>query len=276
MGDVAVSTQTSEIALTLPGPRKSRAPRRASRAAVVETPALRDLALFSPVDDATLARLAPEIKVEQYEDGAVIFRQGDPVAAVVVILRGFVKLLRIAASGDETLIGIRSDGATVGEPPTLGNEICRVSAEAIGPTSVLKIPAARFTRLMKESPSLSAAVVEDARDKIALLIGEIESLKAQNADQRLASFILALCPPGLDQCRFRLPYDKRLIAAQLGVKQETLSRAFAKLRDYGVRTETRDVLVESVSRLATQCQHLGRATRDVASGKDAPRRDDAA
>jgi CRP/FNR family transcriptional regulator, dissimilatory nitrate respiration regulator len=274
---VGVSTQTSDIALTLAEPRKARAPRRASRAAIVEAPSLRDLALFSPVDDATLARLTLEAKVEHFDDGAVIFRQGDPVGAVMVILRGFVKVLRIAASGDETLIGIRADGESVGEPPTGAHETYRVSAEAIGPISVLKIPAARFSRLMKESPSLCAAVVQDAKAKIASLVSEIESLKAQNADQRLASFILSLCPPGLEQCRFRLPYDKRLIAAQLGVKQETLSRAFAKLREHGVRTETRDVLVESVSRLAAQCQQLGRAPRLVPVEKGrARRREDAA
>lgn len=261
------------MALTLAERGKPRAPRRPSRAAVVEAPPLRELALFSPVDDATLSRLTLETKVEHFDDGAVIFRQGDPVSAVAIILRGYVKMLRVAASGDETLIGIRSDGETVGEPPTVANETYRVSAEAVGPISVLKIPAARFSRLMKESPALCAAVAQDAKDKIATLIGEIESLKAQNADQRLASFILSLCPPGVEQCRFRLPYDKRLIAAQLGVKQETLSRAFAKLREHGVRTETRDVLVDSVARLAAQCRQFGPAS-GAASGKGGPRRRD--
>jgi CRP-like cAMP-binding protein len=256
-----VSTRTSDNAPTLAEPRKARASRRQTRAAVVEMPSLRDFALFAPVDDATLARLTLEAKIEHFADGAVIFRQGDTVGAVVLILHGFVKIMRTAASGDETLIGIRSDGETVGEPPLLSNETCHVSAEAVGPISVLKIPAARFSRLMTESPSLCAAVARDVKDKNAALVGEIESLKAQNADQRLASFILALCPPGAEQCRFRLPYDKRLIAAQLGVKQETLSRAFAKLREHGVRTETRDILVESVSRLVAQCEHLGRAMR---------------
>ena len=58
--------------------------------------------------------------------------------------------------------------------------------------------------------------------------------------------------------------QQRLIAAQLGVKQETLSRAFAKLREVGVRTETREIFVESVSRLASQCETPGRASRAAA------------
>ncbi len=267
---------SSDIVLNVAAPRKSRSGRRNARAAITEPPSLRDLPLFSSVDDATLARLSIEAKVETYDDGAAIFRQGDPVSAVVVLLHGFVKILRMASCGDETLIGIRADGETVGEPPTEVVETHRISAEAIGPTSVLKIPAARFLRFMKESPPLCAAVVQDSKDKIAALVSEIESLKAQNADQRLAHFILSLCPPGEEQCRFRLPYDKRLIAAQLGVKQETLSRAFAKLREHGVRTETRDVLVESVSRLAEQCEQLGRPARLPSERADAAGHEDAA
>lgn len=271
-----MAAQSSDIALGFVAPRKTRTSRRGSRATVAEPPTLRDLPLFATVDDATLSRLSLEAKVETFEDGAVIFRQGDPVNAVVIILRGFVKVLRIASCGDETLIGIRSDGETVGEPPSGANELYRVSAEAIGPTAVLKLPAARFARFMKESPALSAAVVQDSKDKIAALVSEIESLKAQNADQRLANFILSLCPPGEEQCRFRLPYDKRLIAARLGVKQETLSRAFAKLREHGVRTETRDVLVESVARLADQCEQLGRQSRLPSERPEPASREDAA
>jgi CRP-like cAMP-binding protein len=266
----------ADIALSYAAPRKGRASRRSSRAALVEPPILRDLPLFAAVDDSTLARLTLEAKVETFEDGAVIFRQGDAVSAVVIILRGFVKVMRIASCGDETLIGIRTDGQTVGEPPSGSNETCRVSAESVGPTAVLKLPAARFARLMKESPALCAAVLQDAREQIAALVTEIESLKAQNADQRLANFILSLCPPGVEQCRFRLPYDKRLIAARLGVKQETLSRAFAKLRDHGVRTETRDVLIESVSRLADQCDQLGRQSRLPSERTPTAGREDAA
>ncbi len=271
-----MSTETSDIALGVVAPRKGRVNRGDGRAMASEPPALRGLPLFSNLDDETITRLTLEAKVENYSDSAVIFRQGDPVVAVIVILHGYVKVLRIASCGEETLIGLRSDGETVGEPPIGASETYRVSAEAVGPTSVVKFAAARFTRMMKESPALFSAILQDDKDKIAALTTEIESLKAQNADQRLANFILSLCPPGLEQCRFRLPYDKRLIAQQLGVKQETLSRAFAKLRDHGVRTETRDILVESVSRLAGQCEQLGRGTRLLPEKADHRQRENAA
>ena len=150
---------------------------------------------------------ALDAKVETYADGDVIFRQGDAVAAIMLIVRGFVKLLRTASCGDETLVSIRSDGASVNDAPTVAGEAFHVSAEAVGPTSILKLPAGQFARLMSELPALATAALDDAKRKIAELIGEIESLKAQSADRRLARFILSLCPPNAESCRFRLPYQ---------------------------------------------------------------------
>ncbi len=87
-----------------------------------ELPTLRELRVFEAVDDATLARLAQDAKIETFADGAVIFRQGDNVSAVAILLRGFVKLLRIATCGDETLVCIRSDGETINDPPASAEE----------------------------------------------------------------------------------------------------------------------------------------------------------
>ncbi|MGA8172827.1 MAG: Crp/Fnr family transcriptional regulator [Methylocystis sp.] len=224
-----------------------------------ELPPLRDFPLFASLDEATLNRLALDAKIETYVDGDVIFRQGDAVTAVMLIVHGFVKLLRTASCGDETLIDIRSDHASVYDAPTAAGEIFHVSGEAVGPTAILKLPAGRFVRLLSESPVLAMAAIEDGKRKITELMGEIESLKAQSADRRLARFILSLCPPGEDHYHFRLPYDKRLVAARLGVTQETLSRSFARLRAFGVRTETRDVSVESVTRLCLKFDELGRS-----------------
>jgi CRP-like cAMP-binding protein len=226
-----------------------------------EAPPLRELALFASVDGQTLQRLARDAKVETFDDGEVVFRQGDKALCVAIVLSGYVKLSRTASCGDETLINICSAGESLYEALPLDGESYGVGAEAIGAASVLKLSAVRFRYVLRESSALANAVIEEAARKIGALMGEVEALKGQNAEQRLAQFILSLCPDGEESCSFRLPYDKRLIAARLGVKQETLSRAFAKLREIGVRTETRDVFVESVSRLGAECCGIERHSR---------------
>ena len=233
---------------------------------------LREFPFFMGVDDATLQRLAAEAKVETHAAGAALFRQGERITTMSFVARGFVKLTRTAASGDETLIGMRTDGASLIEAPVRADETHHYSAEAVGPATALKIPAGRFARLMADNPSLALAALVDAKRTVAELTGEIESLKASSAEHRLVRFLISFCPPEDDHCRFRLPYDKRLVAARLGVTQETLSRSFARLRAYGVRTEARGIGIESVARLRAQFEEKAREPRASARlvDSDAP------
>jgi CRP-like cAMP-binding protein len=254
--------------------RKGRADSRASLP--VGPGELRKASLFADVDEETLSRLSADARIESLQSGETLFQQGAGVTDLSFVVSGYVKLMRVARSGAQTLIGIRSAGEMIDEAPTAANEIHTVSAESVGPTKVLTLPATRFAWQLKESPSLCVALMRHSKESVARLVDEIESLKSQNADQRLAHFLLAHCPAGEDRCRFRLPYDKRLIAARLGVKQETLSRAFAKLRAHGVRTETRNVHVESVSHLADQCVCFGARAGLAFKRRNAAKRHDAA
>ncbi len=237
-----------------------------------ESPPLREFPFFVGVDDATLQRLAGEAKVEAHAGGAVLFRQGERITAMGFVVRGFVKLTRTAASGDETLISLRADGASLTEAPVRADETHYYSAEAVGPATALKIPAGRFAKLMADNPSLALAALADAKRTVAELTGEIESLKASSAEHRLVRFLISFCPPEEDHCRFRLPYDKKLVAARLGVTQETLSRSFARLRAYGVRTEARGIGIESVARLRAQFEEKAREPRASARLADSDAR----
>ena len=67
------------------------------------------------------------------------------------------------------------------------------------------------------------------------LVGQIEGLKARSGVQRVAEFLLDLSAGREGEVSVALPYNKALIAGRLGIKPETLSRAFARLRDHGVR-----------------------------------------
>jgi CRP-like cAMP-binding protein len=50
-------------------------------------------------------------------------------------------------------------------------------------------------------------------------------------------------------CAVALPYDKILIAGQLGLTPESLSRAFAKLRTIGIVVDASHVVVKDIAKL---------------------------
>jgi CRP-like cAMP-binding protein len=81
------------------------------------------------------------------------------------------------------------------------------------------------------------------------LVMQIEALKAQTGAQRVAEFLLELAPCDLGACEVVLPYDKFLIAGRLGMKPESLSRAFVKLRDQGVTIRQNNVAIDDVTAL---------------------------
>ncbi|MFV0475395.1 MAG: helix-turn-helix domain-containing protein, partial [Pikeienuella sp.] len=60
---------------------------------------------------------------------------------------------------------------------------------------------------------------------------------------------IELCPEDAESAKVTLPYDKALIAGRLGMKPESLSRAFARLRDSGVRINQTSAAISSVNRL---------------------------
>jgi Crp-like helix-turn-helix domain len=67
--------------------------------------------------------------------------------------------------------------------------------------------------------------------------------------------LLALAPdPNADKAAFRLPFEKGLLAARLGCRQENLSRAFASLRRFGVETRGGNVTLNDVQRLTDYAQ----------------------
>jgi CRP-like cAMP-binding protein len=98
-------------------------------------------------------------------------------------------------------------------------------------------------------PDIALAMIASTSQHLHLLVQQVEQLKAQSGIQRVAEFLAALCPAETGPHTIALPYDKALIAGRLGLKPESLSRAFAKLRSVGVEVRAAHVVVKDISRL---------------------------
>ena len=207
------------------------------------------LPIFAGVPASTRERLRRAVRIDDYRDDQTIFVQGDEVRGALFIMEGFVKLIRVARNGDQTIIQILPAGRAIAEAFALGGGLHTTSAAAVGAVVIARIPAPILKRELQLSPALSLAMFAETRTKIAALMDMIEALKVQSADERVARYILSLCPRGADSCEVEFPHHKRLVAELLGIQQATLSRCLAKLRDQGVATDARAISISSVSRL---------------------------
>lgn len=169
-----------------------------------------------------------------FDRGATIFLQGERAKAIYIVAEGWVKLYRIAPNGAEAVVGVFTKGSSFGEAVAFRSDNYPVAAEAVTDCTLIRIETDAFLRQIRENPEVAISILSATYLHLHSLVAQVEALKAQTGSQRVAEFLLELaaCPAGA--CEVTLPYDKVLIAGRLGMKPESLSRAFARLKDQGV------------------------------------------
>ncbi|HMM64044.1 MAG TPA: cyclic nucleotide-binding domain-containing protein [Mesorhizobium sp.] len=195
--------------------------------------------------DAVLAQSELQVRARR----STLFEQDEPATAFYLVLEGWTKLFRMTVGGDEAVVGVFSRGDCLAEAPCLAGGNYPVSGETVTEARLLAVPARRIIELNRSSPEIGLAMLASASLHLKRLVDQIEELKARTGPQRLADFLVGLAPVAQGPCTIALPYEKLLIAGRLGMKPESLSRAFQRLRAVGVRINQNTVAVGDVARL---------------------------
>lgn len=119
------------------------------RRATVDIGRLRDVPLFEPLDDRTLAGLASRFVTRRYEKDEIVFRQGDEGDQFHIVVRGRIEIRR-----GEQRIAVLQDGDFFGEIALLADVPRTATAEARVPTVVLSLAREHFNTLIAEQPAV--------------------------------------------------------------------------------------------------------------------------
>jgi CRP-like cAMP-binding protein len=201
-----------------------------------------------PLDalDILLAQSELQVRIRR----STLFEQDEPASVFYLVLDGWVKLFRMTAGGDEAIVGVFTCGDTIAEVPCLAGGNYPVSGETVTDTRLLAVSTRGILELTRSNPEIGLAMLASTSSHFRKLVDQIEELKARTGPQRLAAFLVDLAPTARGACTIALPYEKLLIAGRLGMKPESLSRAFQRLRSLGVRIRHSTVAVGDVARLA--------------------------
>jgi CRP/FNR family transcriptional activator FtrB len=215
---------------------------------------LGEVPAFAALPDAVLRRLARQAEERVLPAGAMLFEQGAMPTHLHVLLDGQVGLLGVGADGQTTVVEVLRPidefilAAVLTDAPYL------MSARTLGPARVYLIDAGALRRLVEAEPQLAVAMIESLSRHFRMLVRQVKDLKLRSTAQRLGCYLLERAREQGDPGRLRLPYDKQLLAARLGTTPENLSRAFATLRQHGVRTSGATVRLDQAARLAAFAQ----------------------
>ena len=211
---------------------------------------LRKLSLFSELDEEALREVVGGAMPRQYPRGKVLFQHGDEARAFYVILDGLVKVLRYTAEGSEVILGVFGKGNAIAEASVFLEGKYPATAELAADSRLLRIEIPHFREVLLRNAQLSLSMLKAAYQRIGYLVSELEHLKSQTGCQRVADFILGLCPKQESgEAHIDLPYEKGLIAARLGMKPESFSRALKRLRQMGIEIHRDHVHVPDMALL---------------------------
>ncbi|MCW2306473.1 Crp/Fnr family transcriptional regulator [Rhodobium gokarnense] len=212
---------------------------------------IRKTPLFSGISGVQFDAVLSDAATKTISRGETLFLQGDPAEALFVVLEGWVKLYRVTPAGDEAVVHVFTDGQSFAEAAAFTGGVYPVSAEAVTDGRLLHIPVARLFDRVRAEPEIGFALLASTSLHLHTLVQQIEALKAQTGAQRVAEFLVGLCKDrdAAGRRTIVLPYDKALIAGRLGMKPESLSRAFQRLRDYGVRIASNKAEIADIETL---------------------------
>jgi CRP-like cAMP-binding protein len=174
----------------------------------------------------------------------LVFMEGDPALDVHIVVYGWVKLYRITPDGEEAVINVFGSGQSFAEAVAFAQQVYPATAETVTDARLIRLPASHIIAAIRSDPDIALAMLGSTSVHLHRLVSEITRLKGLNGVARLVEF-LATLDGGQGARELTLPFEKQLLARHLGIQPESLSRAFRKLRDYGIEVEGSRVVLTS-------------------------------
>ena len=224
--------------------------------------ALRSVRLWREADDAAVATLATNARVERATRGAQLASEGDAPERFGVVVSGKLKIYHLGADGRELTFETAGAGDPVAVVAVLAGARYPASVEAATDATIAWLPRQALLDLIDSQPAIARAIIADLATRVVNFTAVATAL-ALDVPSRLASYLFQRALAGGRTTPAGLVVDlgmtKTELASALGTVPETLSRALARLRDEGVlEVGNRDVVVKDVGALA----RLGAGVRE--------------
>jgi CRP/FNR family transcriptional regulator, dissimilatory nitrate respiration regulator len=205
------------------------------------------LALFAGVAPAATARLALRCSTQHALRGVALAEREALLPGVFAVAYGTVKLSLRGADGEERVLRLVCGGQTFGEANALLGRALQYEARALAESKLVMMPTPALAELAEREPRFARNLMLVLAQRSLELLAEFESATLRRGAQRLASYLDSLAAPQAaagGRLVVELPVSKTMLAAQLGVKKETLSRLLRQLSSRGlIEVSRREVAI---------------------------------
>lgn len=204
---------------------------------MVDLETLRRVPLIGNLSLAARRVLATKAVVRRYATGAALWRAGDRVNSMAIVLEGRVRVVR-EGRGRQHVLHTEGPGGTLGEVPLFAGGPAPATALAVAPTRCLLLTRETIEAAIVAEPAVAWLLLGKLAERVRTLVERVDRLALDNATTRLAGLVLAEAEQTASDV-ITLGTQVAL-AEELGTVREVAVRALRALRQTG--------LVESVGR----------------------------
>jgi CRP/FNR family transcriptional regulator, transcriptional activator FtrB len=210
--------------------------------------------IFEAVTGSARARILKKAVLKTIEAGTFLFQQGDLPSCQYVVVAGSVQLLGRSMGGQEVLIETLSASELVCPAAVLTASPYLVRARVPIDSRLLVVEAEAFRTAALREPAFARDVLVGLSCQFRRLLRQVKNLKLRDTRARVGCYLLTLAAQQGTPGQAVLPYEKSLIASELGMTRESFSRALSVLKRHGVAVKGDRITVEDEHRLARACQ----------------------
>ncbi|CAI09052.1 Transcription factor Fnr [Aromatoleum aromaticum EbN1] len=166
-----------------------------------------------------------------------LYRAGDPFEAIYAIRAGSFKTNVLLEDGREQVTGFQMTGEMLGLDG-ISTELHSCNAIALEDSEVCVIAYGKLEELSRVVEGLQHQFHKVMSREIVRDHGVMTLLGSMRAEERLAAFLLNMSQRftarGFSAAEFHLRMTREEIGSYLGLKLETVSRAFSKFQEEGL------------------------------------------
>lgn len=215
--------------------------------------AVEDLPLLRGLDDGRRQALLHEAVQHSVAAGTIIFDQGEMPNFQLVVLAGSVQLFSRSSGRNEVLMDVVRASQLVIPAAVATGAPYLMGARTPEASRFLMIQAAAFRAAVAQDPILAQAVIDSLAQQFRRMVRQTKNLKLRSVTERVGCYVLALSQRQGSPDRAILPYEKSLIASELGMTRESLSRALSALGKVGIHVKGQTIFIHDAAKLAAAC-----------------------
>jgi CRP/FNR family transcriptional regulator len=199
--------------------------------------AFRACRLWRAASDEAIVQLATGARVSDVPRGTTLATEGEPAREFGLIVSGKARVFYLGADGKQITFEALESGDPFAAVAALAGGRYPAHVEAATPATIACVRSEALYELLEAEPGVARGLIGDLSNRVVNFTSVVQTL-ALDVPSRVARYVfqraLQSGTPTAQGLEVELGMKKGELAMALGTVPETLSRAFAKLRDEGL------------------------------------------